>query len=250
MSGLRFPEETKKKARKMYAEKKSIGQIMAATGAAHTTIYKWIDDSGMRRRRFCPRYSEAKKAYVIKLFETKRAMTLEDIALDAGVSKSSVKKWTREAAVMPRTPGLAKYDEHDRDHALAMFADEAPIAEIVKETGVCAKTIYDWAKKDGITRRRRVQRVSQSKKEDAITRYELGDKMDDISRDTGFHRETIRKWARERGLEPRMKERIDHTEIVRLRERFSIREIADIVGHSRYGVSQALKRATQSGARA
>lgn len=246
MSGLRFPEETKKKARKMYAEKKSIGQIMAATGAAHTTIYKWIDDSGIRRRRFCPRYSEAKKAEVLELFETQRRMTLEDIGLRAGVSKSSVKKWVREAALAPRGSGVAKYDEHDRDHALTLFADEVPIAEIVKETGVCAKTIYDWAQKDGITRPRKVQRVPPAKKEDAITRYELGDKMEDISRDTGFHRETIRKWARERGLEPRKKERIDHTEIVRLRQRFSIREVAEIVGHSRYGVSQALKRAASS----
>lgn len=187
--------------------------------------------------------------------EIKRALRMykdgdpEDvIAASFGVSRNTIRRWAREAKIPPRVP-TSKFTNRERARALQIWSDSSATAdELEKRSGVSASTVRKWARaarlpprSSGPPKGRTL--YPKSTVDLALKMYADRDvRMAQIEAATGADRKTICQWARTAGLPMKSSAVHDESVVAKLCEKYSRRDVAEILGISPKGVSSAMFR--------
>lgn len=142
-------QDIKEKAIRQYIDGVPVVEIASQAGVDRKTINDWVRAAGIPARKTKPEpISQDMKNKVFEQYI--EGMFVSRIALEAGVSATSVDKWVKKAGIFVGKRRNDTVSQHVKDKAVEMFCLGQSAHQIARQLGVSIRAVRSWVKAAGI----------------------------------------------------------------------------------------------------
>ena len=190
--------EQVKIAIEMFKNGVPVSRIADKIGCTSVTVYKWLDEAGVRKREKVntKKFTDKQKEKALKMYQN--GYKLKDISDEIGAAVMTIYNWILRSDVEIRKRNYSrKYPQEIVEKAVEMYKNGFTIEQIAIEIGCSDYSVRSWIDKSDVPFRRTSdykRHFSKEDKKSAVEMFKNGKKYIEIAAEIGCSVTLVRLW--------------------------------------------------------